>query len=269
MRKRTIVLKILLWIFTAFIIVFIFLPSFYLLIISFEPSEMERIPKTFSDFSIKWYIRLFQKQRLPAAIKQSVVIGIFTAIITACLSLLSGLAYRKLRHKSYFLGLLIFPIFVPGIIVAISLSVFFKMIHLSASMTTIIFGHVLYSLPFASIVTLVSFSALQEGVIEAARDLGANGFRAFKDIIFPLTRGGIFGGALFGFLLSLNEFIRAYFLSGWQETLPMYMFGQMKGGADPSIYALAGFILSVSILLLVFIMLYFSIVRSRSRSVSY
>jgi spermidine/putrescine transport system permease protein len=269
MRKRTIVIKILLWIFTAFIIIFIFLPSFYLLIISFEPSEMERIPKTFSDFSIKWYIRLFQKQRLPAAIKQSVVIGIFTAIITACLSLLSGLAYRKLRHKSYFLGLLIFPIFVPGIIVAISLSVFFKMIHLSASMTTVILGHVLYALPFASIVTLVSFSALQEGVIEAARDLGANGFRAFKDIIFPLTRGGIFGGALFGFLLSLNEFIRAYFLSGWQETLPMYMFGQMKGGADPSIYALAGFILSVSILLLVFIMLYFSIVRSRSRSVSY
>jgi spermidine/putrescine transport system permease protein len=269
MRKRTIVIKILLWIFTAFIIIFIFLPSFYLLIISFEPSEMERIPKTFSDFSIKWYIRLFQKQRLPAAIKQSVVIGIFTAIITACLSLLSGLAYRKLRHKSYFLGLLIFPIFVPGIIVAISLSVFFKMIHLSASMTTVILGHVLYALPFASIVTLVSFSALQEGVIEAARDLGANGFRAFKDIIFPLTRGGIFGGALFGFLLSLNEFIRAYFLSGWQETLPMYMFGQMKGGADPSIYALAGFILSVSILLLVFIMIYFSIVRSRSRSVSY
>lgn len=268
MSNRTIVMKIVLWIFTAIILLFIFLPSFFLLLISFEPSEMERVPKTFSDFSIKWYIRLFQKHRLPAAIRHSVMIGIYTALSTACLSLLSGLAYRKLRYKSYFLGLLIFPIFVPGIIVAISLSVFFKLIHLSSSMATVILGHVLYSLPYASIVTLVSFSGLQEGVIEAARDLGANGLRAFKDIIFPLTRGGIFGGALFGFLLSLNEFIRAYFLSGWQETLPMYMYGQMKGGADASIYALAGFILAVSILLLVIVMVYFSFVRSRSRSVS-
>jgi spermidine/putrescine transport system permease protein len=137
---------------------------------------------------------------------------------------------------------------------------------LSGSITTIVLGHVLYSLPFASIVTLVSFSSLQEGTIEAARDLGANGFRAFKDVIFPLTRGGVFGGALFGFLLSLNEFIRAYFLSGWQETLPMYMYGQMKGGADASIYALAGLILSVSILLLVILLLYFTIVRSKAPS---
>jgi spermidine/putrescine transport system permease protein len=269
MKTKTAITKIVLWIFTIVILVFIFLPSFYLLVISFEPSELERVPATFSDFSIKWYIRLFQKQRLPAAIQQSVIIGIFTAIITACLSLLSGLAYRKLRSKSFFLGLLIFPIFVPGIIVAISLAVFFKQIHMRASMYTVVLGHALYSLPYAAIVTLVSFSGLQEGVIEAARDLGANRFQAFKDIIFPLTRGGIFGGALFGFLLSLNEFIRAYFLSGWQETLSMYMYGQMKGGADPSIYALAGFILSVSIILLLIIIVYFSLVRSKARSVAY
>ena len=265
-RKK--VIKTVLWLFTAFILLFIFLPSFYLLIISFEPSEMERIPKSFSDFSIKWYVRLFQKQRLPQAIKQSVMIGILTALITASFSLLSGLAYRRLRYKSFFLGLLIFPIFVPGIIVAISLAVFFKLIHLKASLITVVLGHVLYSLPYSAIVTLVSFSGLQEGLIEAARDLGASGLRAFSDIIFPLTRGGIIGGALFGFLLSLNEFIRAYFLSGWQETLPMYMYGQMKGGADPSIYALAGFILSVSILLLIIIMAYFSFIRSKPRSTS-
>jgi len=261
-------IKICLWAFTILAIVFIFLPSFYLLVISFEPSELERIPRNFSEFSLKWYIRLFQRERLLGAIKQSVMVGLLTALITSFLSLLSGLSYRKLRKKSYFLGLLIFPIFVPGIIAALSLSVFFRLINIHSSMYTIVLGHVLYSLPFAAIVTLVSFSGLREGVIEAARDLGANGFRAFTDIIFPLTRGGIFGGALFGFLLSLNEFIRAYFLSGWQETLSMYMFGQMKGGADHSIYALAGLILSVSILLVLTAMIYFAFIRYSSRSMS-
>jgi len=266
MKTKMVVIKIVLWLFTALILIFIFLPSFYLLLISFEPSKLERVPQTFSDFSIRWYIRLFQKHRLPEAIKQSFMVGAFTAVITACLSLLSGLTYRRVRRKSLFLGLLIFPIFIPGIIVAISLSVFFKQISVSSSMYTIILSHVLYALPYAAIVTLVSFSGLQEGVIEAARDLGANAFRAFKDVIFPLTRGGIFGGALFGFLLSLNEFIRAYFLSGWQETLSMYMYGQMKGGADPSIYALAGLILSVSIFLLLITMVYFALIRSTTRS---
>jgi len=266
MKTVNVLKKVCLWAFTILALIFIFLPSFYLLIISFEPSKLERIPRSFSDFSIKWYIRLFQRERLPGAIKQSVMVGLLTAAIASFLSLLSGISYRKLRKKSYFLGLLIFPIFVPGIIVAISLAVFFRLINIHASMYTVVLGHVLYALPYAAIVTLVSFSGLKEGFIEAARDLGANRFRAFKDIIFPLTRGGIFGAALFGFLLSLNEFIRAYFLSGWQETLSMYMFGQMKGGADPSIYALAGFILSISIFLVLIALIYYSFIRYSSRS---
>jgi spermidine/putrescine transport system permease protein len=267
MKVTTAIKKTCLWALTIFAIIFIFMPSFYLLLISFEPSEMEKIPKSFSEFSLKWYIRLFQRHRLPEAIKQTVIVGILTAIITSFLSLLAGLSYRRLKRKSYFLGLLIFPIFVPGIVSALSLAVFFRVIQLHASMYTVVLGHALYALPYAAIVTLVSFSGLKEGLIEAARDLGANGFRAFKDIIFPLTKGGIFGGALFGFLLSLNEFIRAYFLSGWQETLSMYMFGQMKGGADPSIYALAGFILSISVFIVLLAIIYFALIRYSPRSV--
>lgn len=266
MKVKSLIIRVCLLILTLSALAFIFLPSFYLLIISFEPSELERVPRGFHEFSIKWYIQLFQQQRLLSAIKQSITIALLTAFITSFLSLLSGLSYRRLKNKSYFLGLLIFPIFVPGIIAAISLAVFFKLIEIHASMYTVVFGHVLYALPYAAIVTLVSFSGLREGLIEAARDLGANGFRAFRDIIFPLTRGGIFGGAIFGFLLSLNEFIRAYFLSGWQETLSMYMYGQMKGGANPCIYALAGLILSVSILFVLVAMIYFSFIRSSSRS---
>lgn len=268
MGRTTVLKRACLWTFTIFALVFIFLPSTYLLLISFEPSELERIPRSFGDFSLKWYIQLFHQERLPAAIRESVIVGLLTAGITSFLSLLSGMSYRTLRKKSYFLGLLIFPVFVPGIIGALSLSVFFRLIHIRSSMYTVVLGHVLYALPYAAIVTLVSFSGLKEGFIEAARDLGASGFRAFRDIIFPLTRGGIVGAALFGFLLSLNEFIRAYFLSGYQETLSIYMFGQMKGGANPSIYALAGFILSVSIFFVLIALIYYSFIRSPSRSLS-
>ncbi len=267
-KRITLLTRVCLWTLTILALLFIFMPSTYLLVISFEPSELEKIPESLDDFSLRWYLRLFNRERLPDAIKQSIMVGLITAGITSFLSLLAGMAYRRLKKKNYFLGLLIFPIFVPGIVGALSLMVFFRLIHLRSSMYTVIIGHVLYALPYAAIVTLVSFSALKESVIEAARDLGASGFRAFKDIIFPLTRGGILGAALFGFLLSLNEFTRAYFLSGYQETLSIYMFGQMKGGADPSIYALAGFILSVSIFFVLIALLYYSLKQRSLRSFS-
>lgn len=265
-NRGSILTRTCLWALTISALIFIFLPSTYLLAISFEPSELERLPGGFNDLSFKWYERLFHQERLPGAIKQSVMIGLLTAGITAFLSVFAGMSHRRLRKKSYLLGLLIFPVFVPGIIGALSLAVFFRLIHLRPSMYTVVLGHVLYALPYAAIVTLVSFSGLKEGFIEAARDLGASGYAVFKDIIFPLTRGGILGAALFGFLLSLNEFIRAYFLSGYQETLSIYMFGQMKGGADPSIYALAGFILSISILFVLIALIYYAFAPSSSRS---
>ena len=61
-------------------------------------------------------------------------------------------------------------------------------------------------------------------------------------------RARLCGAALFAFLLSFNEYSRAYFLVGGQDTLPIYMFGSMNAGTSPTIYALAGTILIVSFL---------------------
>ncbi len=247
----------------ALTIAFIFTPSLYLLIISFDPSLLPGIP-AWNEISLKWYRELFQQWRLPGALKQAALDASLTAVFTGVLALFAGLTYRELKNKAYFLALLIFPIFIPGVVMGLSLSVFFKLLHLRPSLWTVVLSHTLYALPFATIVILVSFSSLKESLIEASHDLGAGKFKTFKDVIFPLTRNGILGAALFGFLLALNEFIRAYMVSGWQETLSIYMFGQMKSGADPSIYALAGLILSISILLILLALLYYAFIRKRS-----
>ena len=83
-------------------------------------------------------------------------------------------------------------------------------------------------------------------MIAAARDLGASAWRAFRDVTFPLMRGGVVSSFLFSFLLSFNEYARAYFLVGRQNTLPLAMFGAMNSGASPTIYAFSGTILVVS-----------------------
>jgi ABC-type spermidine/putrescine transport system permease subunit II len=92
-------------------------------------------------------------------------------------------------------------------------------------------------------------------MIAAARDLGAGPWRAFADVTLPLVRGSLVSSFVFSFLLSLNEYSRAYFLVGRQNTLPLYMFGAMNSGASPTIYAFSGAMLIVSFGVVALIML--------------
>lgn len=90
------------------------------------------------------------------------------------------------------------------------------------------------------------FFAISEHTIAAARDLGAGPMRAFVDVTLPLMRGSLVSSFVFAFLLSLNEYARAYYLVGRQNTLPLYMFGAMNSGASPAVYAFSGAVLVAS-----------------------
>jgi ABC-type spermidine/putrescine transport system permease subunit II len=100
-----------------------------------------------------------------------------------------------------------------------------------------------WALPFSFVVSLVGLAAIRPVTVAAARDLGAGPIRAFLDITLPLISGSLISSFLFAFLLSLNEFARAYYLVGRQNTLPLYMFGAMNLWASPTIYAFSGLVL--------------------------
>jgi len=95
-------------------------------------------------------------------------------------------------------------------------------------------------------VSLLGLSAVKPSTIEAARDLGASPMRAFADVTLPLMRGSLISNFVFAFLLSLNEHVRAYYLVGRQNTIPLHMFGAMNSGASPTIYAFSGAVIVVS-----------------------
>jgi ABC-type spermidine/putrescine transport system permease subunit II len=95
-------------------------------------------------------------------------------------------------------------------------------------------------------VSLIGLSTVRSSTIAAARDLGAGPMRAFVDVTLPLIRGSLVSSFIFAFLLSLNEYARAYYLVGRQNTLPLYMFGAMNSGASPTIYAFSGAVLVAS-----------------------
>jgi ABC-type spermidine/putrescine transport system permease subunit II len=230
-------------------LVLIYAPAAYLLLASFNPGmQLGLVPPT--EFSLNWYRSLLGDRKLLSALSESIVVGLATAIVATPIGLSAALAFREMgaRRGTFFLFIL-FAMFVPGTIQGLGLSVILKELAIKPSWTTVAAAHILWALPFAFTVSLLSLVAVRRNMIAASRDLGASYWRALVDVTLPLVRGGIISSFVFAFLLSFNEYARAYYLVGRQNTLPLTMFGAMNSGASPTIYALSGMVLIISFVL--------------------
>jgi spermidine/putrescine transport system permease protein len=230
-------------------------PTLYLLLASVNPNEQLGLVAP-TRYSLTWYSALLHDRRLASALHESVVVGLATAVLATPIGLSAALAYRAMtRMRGIFLLVILSAMFVPGTIEGLGISIILRLAHVGPSWVTVTIGHLLWTLPFAVMVSLIGLSAVGPSTVAAARDLGAGPVRAFVDVTLPLMRGSLISSFIFAFLLSLNEHARAYYLVGRQNTLPLYMFGAMNSGASPTIYAFSGAVLGVSFAALALIFL--------------
>ena len=238
--------RLLFSIITVLCLTTMYAPVLYLLLASLNPGEQLGLVAP-TRFSLTWYIALLDDHRLFNALKESTLVALAAAALATPIGLAAALAYRAMtRMRSIFLLVILSTMLVPGTIEGLGLSAVLRLVRVSPSWVTVTLGHLLWTLPFAIMVSLIGLSAVRPSTIAAARDLGAGPMRAFVDVTLPLIRGSLVSSFLFAFLLSLNEYARAYYLVGRQNTLPLYMFGAMNSGASPTIYAFSGAVLVVS-----------------------
>ena len=231
---------------TALSLIIIYVPALYLLLVSLNPGEQLRLVVPIH-YSLTWYVVLLDDHRLFRALKESLVIGLATAVMATPIGLSAALAYRSMtRMRSIFLLVILSAVFVPGTIEGLGLSAMLRLIGVSPSWVTLTIGHLVWTLPFSVTVSLIGLLTVKPSTIEAARDLGASPLRAFVDVTLPLMRGSLISSFVFAFLLSLNEHARAYYLVGRQNTLPLHMFGAMNSGVSPTIYAFSGAVIVLS-----------------------
>jgi ABC-type spermidine/putrescine transport system permease subunit II len=233
-----------------------------LLLASLNPDEQLGLVAP-TRYSLTWYAALLDDRRLFSSLKESAVIALATAALATPIGLAAALAYHSMtRTRSLFLLVIISTMLVPGVVEGLGLSAVLRLVRISPSWVTVTLGHLLWTLPFTIMVSLIALSAIRSSTIAAARDLGAGPIRAFIDVTLPLIRGSLVSSFVFSFLLSLNEYARAYYLVGRQNTLPLYMFGAMNAGASPTIYAFSGAVLVASFAIVALI--FFSATRRQS-----
>jgi spermidine/putrescine transport system permease protein len=231
---------------TVLCLIIMYAPALYLLLASLNPDEQLGLVAP-TRYSLTWYVALLDDHRLFRALQESAIVALATAALATPIGLAAALAYRTMtRMRSIFLLVILSTMLVPGTIEGLGLSIILGLVRVSPSWVTVTLGHLLWTLPFAIMVSLIGLSAVRPSTIAAARDLGAGPMRAFVDVTLPLIRGNLVSSFVFAFLLSLNEYARAYYLVGRQNTLPLYMFGAMNSGASPTIYAFSGAVLVAS-----------------------
>ena len=240
-----------LWAYVVLYIVLLYFPVALLPIFSFNDSATPKFPLT--GFTLKWYQSLAGNETMLRAARNSIIVGVTVALGSTVLGICAARAITRYRFrgKSAASGLIMAPLFLPEIIIAISLLVVLLGVGLELSLTTVMLGHLLICLPYSITVLISGFEGFDPSLEEAARDLGARPFMAFRLVTLPILAPAILSSLLVAFTISLDEFIIAFFLSGTEPTLPVYIWGQLRFAAKlPNVLALGSILIAASLVLL-------------------
>jgi spermidine/putrescine transport system permease protein len=228
----------------------LYAPILFIAIFAFNAGTTIAFP--LKGFTLQWFSQVFAVPALLEALWNSVRVAVVASLVSTFLGTLAAKAVSRpsLPGRTVFLGLIGLPLLVPGIVVGISLLIVATGFGLTLSLSTIAFAHILFCTPFAMMIMLPRFEGMDPSLEEASRDLGEGPFMTFRRVVLPIAAPGILSSLLLTFSVSLDEFVLAFFLAGTDNTLPIFIWSQLRfPNKLPGVLALSTLILAFSFLL--------------------
>ncbi|OWU82014.1 ABC transporter permease [Phaeobacter sp. 22II1-1F12B] len=219
--------------------IFMFLPVAVVVLLSFNASQFGSFPMT--GLSFRWFIELANNEAILRAFRTSIILGLLTALISTTLGVLASLALVRYRvpGANAISTLLIAPILVPEVVLAVALLLFLNFLGINKSFTLLLFGHVIFTLPFVILVVQARLISIKRDVEEAAMSLGASPRQTFFQITLPLMMPAVLAGGLFAFTISFDDITGTLFWKpGGVETVPTQIFAMLRNSISPEINAL-------------------------------
>ena len=204
-------------------------------------------------YSLKWYEDFFTNLNWQGAVQNSVIIAIFSTLISTTLGTLAalGLSRAQMPYRTLIMSILISPMIVPLIISAAGMFFFYSRIGIQGTHIAVILAHAALGTPFVVITVTATLSGFDNNLIRASSSLGAPPSTTFFKVIVPLITPGVISGALFAFITSFDEVVVVLFVGSYrQRTIPWQMFSGIREQISPTILAVATLLVVVSIFLL-------------------
>lgn len=219
---------------------FLYLPILLLIIYSFNKSKLVTV---WAGFSTKWYVELFQNEAMLEAAWITLQVGFITATMATVLGTAAAwilVRVRRFKGRTLFSGMIYAPLVMPEVITGLSLLLLFISIGLARGMFTVILAHTTFAMCYVCVVVSSRLVSFDRSLEDAALDLGATPFDAFRSVTLPIIAPAVIAGWLLAFTLSLDDLVIASFAFGpGATTLPIKIYSAVRLGVSPEINALS------------------------------
>ncbi|MCB5423655.1 ABC transporter permease [Altererythrobacter sp. CC-YST694] len=237
------------------VLFFLYAPLITLIAFSFNDSRRNIV---WRGFTFKYYEKALNNDSLMEALVNSITIAALATAVSVVLGALAAVMLWRFRFpmKAAAEGAMALPIVVPEICMGVAMLVFFAKIGFPTDLPwplnlgAITIAHITFCFPFVTMVVrsrLASFNREEE---EAAKDLGANEWQAFRDVLLPHMKPGLVAGALLAFTLSLDDFVITFFTSGPNTvTFPVKVYSMVRFSVTPEVNAASAMVIALTVIL--------------------
>ena len=237
---------------TVLVVLFLWLPLILICVYAFNSSNIQSWP--IAGFSTKWFHAAWHNEEARSALILSLKAGGIATAIAVVLGTAAATAVSRFRFfwRDAITFLLVLPIALPGVVTGIALNSFFNNnpVHgLSPSLWTIVIGHATFCIVVVYNNVVARLRRTQTSLTEASMDLGADGWQTFRFVTFPVISTALVAGALLAFALSFDEVIVTTFTAGAQNTLPIWILGNLRLGQQlPQVNVVVFFVIVMTVL---------------------
>ncbi len=242
-------------IWVGLVLLFLYTPLITLVAFSFNDSRRNIV---WRGFTTKYYEKALHNSSLMEALTNSITIAALATVVSVVLGALAAVLLWRFRFptKAAWEGAMALPIVVPEICMGVAMLAFFARLDLPQDLpwpfdlSQITIAHITFCFPFVAMVVrsrLTSFNREEE---EAAKDLGASEWQAFRDVLLPHMKPGLIAGALLAFTLSLDDFVITFFTSGPNTvTFPVKVYSMVRFSVTPEVNAASALVIALTVLL--------------------
>jgi ABC-type spermidine/putrescine transport system permease subunit II len=233
----------------AALVAFLYLPIAFMIIFSFDEGATPGLPIT--GFTLHWYDEMLGNRQLLRAVANSVTVAAVVAVLSTIIGTMAAFVLVRggIRYPSVTRIAFTLPIMVPGVLIGVSLLIFFaRAADLPLSLATVTAGQLVVTVPFVLLIVASRLQGFDRRLEWAAADLGATPRQTIRHIVLPLIAPAILAGALISVTLSIDEFVITWFTVGNQPTLPTYIYTRVKFGVTPEVNAVATVMLVATLL---------------------
>ena len=235
------------------IYLFMYAPIAILIIYSFNASANRG---TWAGFSLEWYKSLFSNSALLEAMYNTIIVAVLAALISTVLGTAAAIAIQHMKKapQTLVMQCTYLPVLNPDIVTGVALMMLFLFVQLKFGLLTLLLAHISFCTPYVILSVLPKLQQLRPNLYEAALDLGAKPFYAFRKVVLPEIMPGIITGAIFAFTLSLDDFVISYFTTGnGVQNLSIAVYAMARKGVSPEVNALSTLMFIVVLVLLLVI----------------